>query len=200
METAETTTEASAEAAPDAKPEASTADKDAPIKQNTERPAITDPKTLRLFFDPPGTLRLTIGDGWESYSYGTVRLYQAAPLSMPGRYLSLQDSKSEEIFMADPLEALNPESQTVAGEELHRRYLTAKVEAVTNIKTEFGITYWNVRTDRGERDFVVQSLSESCVWLSDTHILLIDVDGNRFEIPDRTVLDAASQENLATVL
>lgn len=169
-------------------------------RQNTERPPITDEKALLLFFDPPGTLRLTIGDAWEAYSYGMVRLYQAAPLSMPGRYLSLQDSKSEEIYMVSHLSDLTPESQSVAQEELHRRYLTATVKAVTHIKTEFGITYWNVLTDRGERDFVVQSLSESCVWLSDTHILVIDVDGNRFEIPDRTQLDAVSQENLATVL
>ena len=55
-------------------------------------------------------------------------------------------------------------------------------------------------TDRGERDFVVQSLSESCLWLSDTHILLVDVDGNRFEITDRYALDPTSQERLSTVL
>jgi hypothetical protein len=176
------------------------AESEAPPKQNTERPPVPGADALHLFFDPPGTLRLTIGDGWESYSYGAVRLYQAAPLSMPGRYLSLQDSKNEEIFLVDRLDDLNPESRAVAEEEIHRRYLTARVDAVTNIKTEFGITYWNVRTDRGERDFVVQSLSESCVWLSDTHILLIDVDGNRFEIPDRTRLDSVSQQNLATVL
>ena len=93
-----------------------------------------------------------------------------------------------------------PESQIIAEEELRRRYLTARVEAITNVKTEFGATYWNVVTDKGERDFVVQSLSESCIWLSETHILLIDVDGNRFEIPDRTVLDAQSEERLASVL
>jgi hypothetical protein len=195
-ETAENTPESGGNATPTT----TTTEKDAPVKQNTERPPITDPKTLRLFFDPPGTLRLTIGDAWEAYSYPTIRLFQAAPLSMPRRYLSLQDGKNEEIVMVERLDDLTPESQTVAEEEIHRRYLTARVDAITNIKTEFGITYWNVRTNRGERDFVVQSLSESCVWLSDTHILLIDVDGNRFEIPDRTKLDAASQENLATVL
>jgi hypothetical protein len=173
---------------------------EAVVKQSTGRPPISDANALRLFFDPPGTLRLTVGSEWEAYSYPVVRLYQAAPLSAPRRYLSLQDTKNEEIYMVERLENLRPESQTIAEEELRRRYLTATVQAVTNIKTEFGITYWNVRTDRGERDFVVQSLSESCVWLSDTHLLLIDVDGNRFEIADRTALDAGSQEQLATVL
>jgi hypothetical protein len=178
--------------------------KEAPQTQSAERPPITDKRTLRLFYNPPGTLRLTVepmgADGWEGYSYPTVRLYQAAPLSDPGRYIALQDGKGEEITMLERLEHFAPESRPIAEEEIRRRYLTAKVIAVTGIKTEFGITYWNVATDKGERDFVVQSLSESCVWLSDRHLLLIDVDGNRFEITDRTALDPVSQQRLATVL
>jgi len=160
-------------------------------------PAELTPKNLRLFHEPPGTLRLTIG---EERSYPGVKLFQAWPLSQPGRYLVLQDAKGEEIVMIDRLEDLPEESRPVAEEELRRRYLTATVEAVIQVRSEFGITYWRVLTDRGERDFVVQSLSESAIWLSDRHLLLIDVDGNRFEIPDRTALDTASQARLEAVL
>jgi hypothetical protein len=169
-----------------------------------ERQPIRDKRTLRLLYSPPGTLRLTVEpngpDGWEGYSCTTVRLYQAAPLSDPGRYIVLQDGKGEEITMVDQLDYFAPESRPIVEEEIRRRYLTAKVLAVTGIKTEFGITYWNVTTDKGDRDFVVQSLSESCIWLSDRHLLLIDVDGNRFEIVDRTALDLVSQQRLAMVL
>lgn len=162
----------------------------------TQTETIT-PETLSLFHEPPGTLRLTIG---EDRSYPIVRLYQAAPLSRPGHYLSLLDSKGEEIVMVEALTDLPTASQPVAEEELRRRYLTAQVEAILELRTEFGVTYWHVKTDKGERDFVVQSLSESCVWLSDRHILLIDADGSRFEIPDREALDIASRERLAAVL
>jgi len=159
--------------------------------------SITDPASLVLFYAPAGTLRLTVGD---RYSYPGVKLYQAAPLSTPGRYISLQNAKGEEIVLVENLGDFTPESRLVAEEEIRRRYLTARVRSISDIRTEFGITYWNVDSDRGARDFVVQSLSESCVWLSDKHILLIDVDGNRFEIADRTALDTASQARLATVL
>ena len=158
---------------------------------------ITDSQTLRLFYDPPGTLRLTVG---EERSYPSVKLFLAAPLSRPGRYLSLQDGKGEEIVMVENLQDFAPESRSIAEEEIRRRYLTARVEAITEIKNEFGVTYWQVETDRGPRDIVVQSLTESCVWLSDTHILLIDADGNRFEIADRRALDAASRLELDKVL
>lgn len=164
---------------------------------NPTTPELTDPKDLRLFYDPPGTLRLTVG---ETLSYPTLKLYQASPLSKPGRYISLQNGKGEEITMVENLADFTPEAREVAEEEIRRRYLTARVKAITNVKTEFGVTYWHVATDRGDRDFVVQSLSESCVWLSDKHILLIDVDGNRFEILDRYALDAESLAWLESVL
>jgi hypothetical protein len=173
---------------------------EAPQKQETQLPPITDPKMLHLFFDPPGTLRLTVGEDWGAYSYAVVRLYQAAPLSLPNQYFSLQDGKGEEIGMVKCLDEFDSASQPVVQEEIRRRYLTATIQQIITVKTEFGITYWTVQTDRGERDFVVQSLSDSCIWLSETHILLIDVDGNRFEIPNRNALDEQSQTQLAVVL
>ena len=157
----------------------------------------TDPGTLRLFYQPAGTVRLTVG---ETHSYSTVKLFQSAPLSRPRQYISLQSGKSEEILMVRQLDDLSPESREVAEEELRRRYLTARVEKVTEVRTEFGITYWHVETDKGTRDFVIQSLSESCLYLSDNHILLTDSDGNRFEIADHAALDATSRAQLDSVL
>jgi len=157
----------------------------------------TDPRTLRLFYDPPGTVRLSVG---ESHSYGTVKLYQAAPLSRPNRYISFQSGKSEEILMIENLADMTDESRIVAEEELARRYLTARVLRVAEIRTEFGITYWHVDTDKGERDFVIQSMAESCLWLSDDHLLLTDSDGNRFEIESRARLDTASRAAIDSIL
>ena len=152
---------------------------------------------LHLFYSPPGTLRLTVDN---AYSYPVVKLYQAAPLSAPGRYLSLLNGKGDEIALVGRIEDLGDDTRAVAEEDLQRRYLTATVRAVTALRNEFGVTYWNVVTDRGARDFVVQNLSESAVWVSDRHILLIDVDGNRFDIPDRAALDSDSRARLDSVL
>ena len=102
--------------------------------------------------------------------------------------------------MVRDLKDLSPESREIAEEELRRRYLTARVEKVSEVRTEFGITYWHVGTDKGERDFVVQNLSESCLYLTDDHILLTDSDGNRFEIASRAALDTASQAQLNSIL
>jgi hypothetical protein len=155
-----------------------------------------NPADLRVFHCPPGTVRVTV-DGERSY--WDVKVFQAWPLSDPGRHVSFQDGKGDEILMLEDLAGLDTQSREVTEEELRRRYLTARVEAVRHIKTEFGVTYWHVRTSRGERDFVVQSLTESCVWLGPRHVLIVDVDGNRFEIPDLDAMDATSRQWLGTV-
>ena len=84
--------------------------------------------------------------------------------------------------------------------ELHRRYLTSTVEAITGARVEYGATYWHAETNRGSREFVTQSLQENAQWLSSEHLLLIDVDGNRFEIPNVEALDARSRAFISAIL
>jgi hypothetical protein len=154
-------------------------------------------ESLRIFHEPKDRLRLTIG---EEKSFPTVKPVWAAPLSRPGKYLALLNGKGDEITtVADP-KSLDKESYDAVMEELHRRYLTATVTAVTHAKQEFGATYWNVETDRGARDFVTQNLQENAIWLGDTHLLLLDVDGNRFEITDVSALDDSSRKYVEMIL
>lgn len=156
-----------------------------------------DPKTLKLFYEPKDRLRLTVGD---EKSYHTVKPAWAAPLSRPGQYLALLDGKGNEIITLPDPSVLPPESLRAANEELRRRYLTATVRVIAHAKQEFGATYWSVQTDRGDRDFVTQNLQENAVWLSPTHLLLLDVDGNRFEITDVSALDESSRRFVAAIL
>lgn len=156
-----------------------------------------DPKSLRLFYEPKDRLRLTVGD---NRSYPTVKPAWAAPLSHPEKYLALLDGKGKEIVTLPDPAALPAASLEAAREELRRRYLTATVTRVTHTRQEFGATYWSVETDRGARDFVTQNLQENAVWLSDIHLLLLDVDGNRFEITDMSRLDDASRHYMETIL
>ena len=153
--------------------------------------------TLKLFHEPKDRLRLTIG---EEKSYPTVKPVWAAPLSHPGRYLALLDSKGEEIAMVPDPKSLERDSYEAVRQELNRRYLTSTIRLITAAKSEFGATYWHVLTERGERDFVTQSLQENAQWLSPTHLMLIDVDGNRFEIQDIDGLDPKSREIVAQIL
>jgi hypothetical protein len=149
------------------------------------------PDSLNLFHHPKDRLRLTVG---EDRTYLTVKPVWASPLSHPGRYLALLDGKGEEIVTLPDPQTLPEASHTAVQEEIARRYLTATIEVVTEARCEFGATYWHVETDRGPRDFVTQSLSENVQWLTPTHVLITDVDGNRFELKDVPAMDERSRK------
>jgi hypothetical protein len=156
-----------------------------------------EPNQLKLFYHPADRLRLTVGD---EKSYLTVKPVWASPLLRPNAYLALLDGKGDEIALVKDPKTLPADSWEAVKRELHHRYLTATVHAVVSAKQEFGATYWNVETDRGSRDFVTQNLQENALWFSDTHLMLLDTDGNRFEIPDVSTLDARSREIIHSIL
>jgi hypothetical protein len=155
------------------------------------------PSTLNLFYEPKDRLRLTVDD---DRSYPTVKPAWASPLSYPNKYLALLDAKGDEITLLERPEDLPKASYESVMEELSRRYLTATILKIEDARNEFGATYWHVHTDRGTRDFVTQSLQENAQWLSPTHLLLTDVDGNRFELADVKALDPRSRAFLETIL
>ena len=149
-------------------------------------PENVDIDKLKLFREPAWKLRLTIGD---DRSYLRVKVVRAAPLSHPDQYISFLDGKDEEICMVDDLKSLDQSARDLIAEELDRRYLTATIQSVSAIRNEYGTSYWEVQTHRGQREFVVQNVSENAQWLGDHRLLIIDVDGNRFEIPRLDELD-----------
>lgn len=152
---------------------------------------------IKLYYEPKDRLRLTVQD---DRSYVIVKPVWASPVSRPGRFLFLLDGKGEEIVMLTGLEELDHISRRSVEQELRRRYLTATVTAILSARQEFGATYWEVDTDRGRREFVTQSLQENAQWFSDTHLLVLDVDGNRFEIPDIQMLDLRSRALIDLIL
>jgi hypothetical protein len=160
-------------------------------------PERVEPKQIRLLREPPWMLRLTIlGDR----SYMAVQAVRAAPLSDPDRFISLLDGSGEEICLVrDPAE-LDEVSRQILREELNRRYLTAIVERIHSLQNELGVSYFDVQTNRGRREFVVRNVQEASRQLGERRILLLDVDGNRFEIPDLDALDRRSVKLLKLVL
>lgn len=156
-----------------------------------------EPGTLKIFYEPKDRLRLTVG---EDRSYPTVKPVWAAPQSQPKRFLGLLDARDVEIATIEDPSLLPQTSLACVEEELARRYLTAEIVRIDGAKVEFGATYWHVTTNRGETDFVTQSLQENAVWISPNHLLLIDVDGNRFDIPNIEALDAKSRKTLSMIV
>jgi len=154
-------------------------------------------QTLTLNRDADGTLVLFL-DGNDPVS--SVRVVCAAPLSYPDHYITFLDERGRELCTVDQLDDLRPSVRQLVEEELDRYYLGHTIQRINELESEFGIAYWDVETPRGQRDFVVKDVQSSITWLGSTRMLIMDVDGNRFEIPDSRNLDPRSQSLLEMTL
>lgn len=130
-----------------------------------------------------------------------VRPAWASPISYPGKYLSIVDGKDREIVMLpEGLVGLDKENKKILEDELRRRYLSSQIDKIVEARTVFASTYWTVETERGTREFVTQSLHENAQWHTPTHLVLVDVDLNRYEIRDTRALDDESRATLAKMV
>lgn len=134
-------------------------------------------------------LVLTLADG---RSVSDVQVVRAAPLSAPDGFIAFLDAGGHEVCLVRDLSDLPPESRTLVKQELQARYLISAIQKVRAFRREGGTLYLQVETDRGGKELVVQHSDESVRWLDDHSLLLIDVDGNRFELRDLNALDRAS--------
>ena len=136
----------------------------------------------------------------DDRSYLKVKIVRAAPLTQPDKYVCFLDGKDEAICMVDDPFELGDENMGIVEEELAQRYLTARVQRVHTIRNEYGVSYWDVDTDRGRREFVAKSVAENAQMLGDHRMMILDVDGNRFEVEDITALDSRSAKLIDSVL
>ena len=166
-------------------------------KEQIKTSSLLDPERIQLSRESKQGVQLTIsGEG----SYSKIKIVRAFPLSHPDRYVAFLDDKDEEIGMVKDPKELDPQSRKIVEEELDKRYLVSIIKKIRSIRTDFGTSYWDVDTNRGRRDFVIQGVQDNVVWLGERRLLFVDVDGNRFEIPDYSSLDKKSASLLEEVL
>ena len=163
---------------------------DAPVE--TTQLVFLDLKRLH-FFMHGATLRLTVQ---EDRSHLKVSVLRAFPLSEPRRFFSVRDGDNKEVgLIVDPAE-LSDENRKLVHEDLARRYLVPVVKRILTAKERFGTVDWEMETDRGGCKLTTRNLGENVQRPAPGRIILSDVDGNRYDIPNVDELDLKSQQLL----
>lgn len=122
----------------------------------------------------------------DEETYPRVTIYRTFPFTQPNLYLSVRepDDKAREIGIIQDLSQWDSATQQIIQRQLSLRYYMPAILRVYSIKEEYGYAYWSVLTDRGPCKFTISSGSSSVVRLSDNHVIVKDIDENRYEIPD----------------
>ena len=130
--------------------------------------------------------------------YSRVGVYLTFPLTMPEEYISIReaDEKAKEIGIIEKLSQLDKEQQDMIREQIKLRYFMPTITKVLDIKDEYGYAYWNVTTSFGACRFTTRMSGDAVINLGESRMLVTDIDGNRYEIPDFYQLSVAERKKL----
>ena len=110
------------------------------------------------------------------------------------------DGEKQEIGILRDLNAFDEDTRALLTKELERRYYTPVIQKILSMKERYGFSYWKVQTKDGEVSFTLQDTFRSMIHTGENRLLLLDVCGNRFEIPDVTALDRKSYKKIELYL
>ncbi len=154
------------------------------------------PAECRFDLTEGGFLRLDLGED----RYDPVYVFRSFPLSLGDHYLSVRDDKNKEIGIIRELSDFSLDQADLVRSELERRYFTPIIQRVDKMKEEFGYIYWEVETDRGARRFTTKGSHDCILPVGENRLMILDVDGNRFEVPNYRELDLKSARQIETLM
>ena len=131
------------------------------------------------FRDDHGFLVVRDAGGAE---YRDVRPLRMFPITDPDGLLSICDRQGRELFCIRSIEAVPAQLRPILQEELNRTMFTPMIKRIRGSVPFGDHVRLFITTDRGDTDITVDT--EDIYRLSGNRILLKDVNGIRFLIPD----------------
>lgn len=142
---------------------------------------------------------------YEGQTYESVTLQRAFPVSKPWEYISVKAfaehrDMSKEIGIIRDVRELLPEDRKQVEEELEQRYFVPIIKAVTSLKDEYGQVYMQIETNAGNKRIVAPNSTANFIMLGEDRLLIIDIDGNRYELPSLAAADKKTVRLLEVVI
>ena len=147
------------------------------------------------FFQKNGFLYIKTEAGEER-----AVLCRQFPFEMLWEFISVLDEEQNEIGIIRRMDLYEGEERELLKRELERRYYSPVIKRIVSMKERYGFSYWKVETPEGEMAFTLHDTFKSIIRVSESRAILMDVNGNRFEIPDVHQLDRKSLKKIELYL
>lgn len=122
------------------------------------------------------------------------------PFEMLWEFISVLDEEQCEIGIIRNVDLFVGDAQKLLTDELNRRYYSPVIQKIHSMKERYGFSYWKVQTVEGEVSFTLHDTYRSIIRAGEKRVILMDVDGNRFEIPNVEALDRKSYKKIELYL
>ncbi|TNJ65326.1 DUF1854 domain-containing protein [Paenibacillus hemerocallicola] len=157
-------------------------------RNGTRESDLAEAAKIRYVTERNATFRKTEGqmlamtvDGTE---HPAVYVHCSFPHTNKRIYLSIRTHDNKELGMIRSLDDFPKATADLIEEQVTIRYFAPEITKVVKIKEEFGYSYWETETTAGICRFTVRSGGGHVKLVTDSRLLISDVDGNRFVIPD----------------
>ncbi len=122
------------------------------------------------------------------------------PFEAEWEYISVLDEEQQEIGIIRALSIFSEDTRGLLETELRRRYYAPIILSIQQVKERYGFSNWRVMTPEGEMNFTLHDTYRSIIKAGEGRLILLDVNGNRFEIPDSAALDPKSYKKIELYL
>ena len=148
-----------------------------------------------------GLLSMTLTDEEGEHVFDRVIVLRAVPLTSPDEFLSVREPTGgrEELYMIRRLSELDEESARLVSEELASRYYIPRITRIYSLHRR-RMFFLDAETDLGRRKITMQGHAGAVRLLEDGRVLLSDLDGNLYEIPDPKALSKADYRKIEVLL
>ncbi|MCE9590678.1 MAG: DUF1854 domain-containing protein [Planctomycetes bacterium] len=177
----------------DAPPEADPTTGLMPI--NHFRPRWLEPGFAKIHLGNRNALHVTI---LNERIYNGVFALRCMPIRYPSQFISLRwvnaENREQEIGLIRDLTQWPPDVQQLINESLLRRYFVHVITSVESIEQIQNFLNFKVNTDLGEMEFFMRWSSDTAQDYGEKGKVLLDVEENRYVIPDVSALPDADRE------
>lgn len=140
-----------------------------------------------------GKLALIDANGARHEAVVPVRAF---PIQSPQDGISIVSTDGEEVGWVDALDALPANEQSLIREALAAREFMPVLQRIVSVTSFSTPCTWHVDTDRGNTEFVLRGDEDIRRIGKDGALLIADVHGIQFYVPDQFALDAHSKRIL----
>ena len=146
-----------------------------------------------------------VGLKYKGEDYKHVVLRRIMPMDQPLHYISVADQENKEIAIIKAVAELPGTQRKIVETELDNRYYSPQVLDVVSVKDKLGYVYMELRLKNKQgkeynKSCAVKDVSRNIRMLSGSSIIIFDVDGNRYIVPDLGALNKQSLRRLDTYL
>ena len=135
----------------------------------------------------------------ESYE-GRAFLCRQFPFELEWEFISVMNEEQAEVGIIKATALFEGAGEDLLRTELSRRYYAPVIDKIIGVKERYGFSYWRVHTAEGNVNFTLHDTYRSIIRATGGRVVLLDVNGNRFEIPDVEALDRKSYKKIELYL